>query len=109
MPGATWLALMSYPLFTTTAPDGTALSTCWQDRARNDRRMVYPLWSRPLTIPAVQALLHHPILAEATDHRPSPQAQLLSIFWIGHAARRRIPARKSAGVLTPLAVTSTRS
>jgi hypothetical protein len=109
VPGATWLALMSYPLFTTTAPHGTALTTCWQERSRNDRRMVYPLWSQPLSIPTVQALLNHPILADADDHRPSPQAQLLSIFWIGHAVRRRIPARKSAGVLTPLAVTPTAS
>ncbi|GGL19965.1 type I-G CRISPR-associated protein, Cas3-extension family [Mangrovihabitans endophyticus] len=102
VPGATWLALMSYPLLTTTAPTGPALSTCWQDRNRNDRRMVYPLWSQPLDIPAVQALLNHPILTGADSHRPVPQAQLLSIFWIGHAARRRIPARKSAGVLTPI-------
>jgi hypothetical protein len=106
VPGATWLALMSYPLFTSTAPTGQALSTCWQDRGKAGRRMVYPLWSHPLNIPAVQALLDHPVLVGGDDHRPSPQAQLLSIFWIGHAARRLLPAGKSAGVLTPLTLRS---
>ncbi|KUL29469.1 type I-G CRISPR-associated protein, Cas3-extension family [Actinoplanes awajinensis] len=104
VPGATWLALMAYPLLSTTAPTGPPLSTCWQDRGRNDRRMVYPLWSQQLDIPAIVALLNHPVLGTAEDHRPSPQAKLLSIFWIGHAGRRRIPARKSAGVLAPIAI-----
>jgi hypothetical protein len=108
VPGATWLALMSYPLFSTTANAGPPLSTCWQQRSRVDRRMVYPLWSQPFDTTGIQALLNHPILATADDHRPTPQMNLLSIFWIGHAARRRIPARKSAGVLTPITRTGAR-
>lgn len=102
VPGATWLALMSYPLMITTAPNGTPLSTCWQDRGRGDRRMVYPLWSHPLDLPAIKTLLDHPVLATVDDHRPTPPMALLTVFWIGHAARRRIPARKSAGVLAPI-------
>ncbi|MGB8380595.1 MAG: hypothetical protein WCG47_04975, partial [Dermatophilaceae bacterium] len=30
VPGATWLALMSYPLLRTTAVGGTPMTTCWQ-------------------------------------------------------------------------------
>jgi hypothetical protein len=102
VPGATWLALMSYPLMRTTASSGQPLSTCWQDFGRRvGRRMVYPLWSAPLDPAAVQAVLSHPVLQSAEPGRPPEVATLLSVFWIGHAARRRIQGRTFAGVLTP--------
>ncbi|GIE91582.1 type I-G CRISPR-associated protein, Cas3-extension family [Actinoplanes regularis] len=102
VPGATWLALMAYPLFRTTAASGQSLSTCWQDCGpRIDRRMIYPLWSAPLDTASVQALLAHPILAGADSGTPPPEALLLSMFLVVHAARRRIPGRNFAGVLTP--------
>jgi hypothetical protein len=104
VPGATWLALMSYPLLRTTAPEGQPMSTCWQNLGRRaGRRMVYPLWSTPLDTVAVQALLSHPVLAGADPGRPPDLAGLLSVFWIGHAARRRIPGRNFSGVLAPAA------
>jgi hypothetical protein len=101
VPGATWLALMSYPLLRTTAVDGQPISTCWQNLGRAGRRMVYPLWSEPLDTVAVQVLLSHPVLAGAEPGPPPPLATLLSVFWIGHAARRRIPGRNFSGVLAP--------
>ncbi|HET8661322.1 MAG TPA: hypothetical protein VFM55_20275 [Micromonosporaceae bacterium] len=103
VPGATWLALMAYPLLRTTAAGGEPMSTCWQDLGdRAGRRMVYPLWSSPLDIPAVQAVLSHPVLAGVSTGAAPAAATLLSIFWIGHAARRRIPKRDFAGVLVPV-------
>lgn len=103
VPGATWLALMAYPLLRTTAAGGEPMSTCWQDFGRRaGRRMVYPLWSSPLDIPAVQAVLSHPVLASAGPGPAPAAATLLSIFWVGHAARRRIPGRNFAGVLVPV-------
>nr|WP_147200973.1 hypothetical protein [Pseudonocardia asaccharolytica] len=102
VPGATWLALMSYPLMRTTAADGRPMSTCWQDFGRRvGHRMVYPLWSAPLAPAAVQAVLSHPVLQGAESGRPPELATLLSMFWIGHASRRRIPGRTFAGMLTP--------
>jgi hypothetical protein len=103
VPGATWLALMSYPLLRTTAAGTEPITTCWQDLGRRvgGRRMVYPLWSSPLDVAAIQAVLSHPVMDGAEHGKPSPQAELLSIFWIGHAVRRRIPGRTFAGVLTP--------
>lgn len=103
VPGATWLALMSYPLLRTTAVDARPVSTCWQHLNRRlGRRMIYPLWSAPLDTAAVQALLSHPVLVGAEAGPPPPLATLLSVFWIGHAARRKIAGRKSSGVLVPI-------
>jgi hypothetical protein len=103
VPGATWLALMAYPLLRTTAIAGEPLSTCWQKIGpRSGRRMIYPLWSAPLDTAAVQALLVHPILHAAEAGAPPPAATLLSVFWIVHAGRRRIPGRNFAGVLAPM-------
>jgi hypothetical protein len=102
VPGATWLALMSYPLLRTTAMGGQPMSTCWQNLGRRTgRRMIYPLWSAPLDTAAIQALLSHPVLTGAEPGAPPPLAALLSVFWIGHAVRRRIPGRNFSGVLAP--------
>jgi hypothetical protein len=102
VPGATWLALMAYPLMITTASGGEPVTTCWQDLGRKaGRRLVYPLWSQPLTVDAVKAVLAHPVLARAEPGPGPDKAQMLSIFWVCHAERRRIPGRTFAGVLTP--------
>jgi hypothetical protein len=102
VPGATWLALMAYPLMRTTATEGEPRTTCWQNLGpRAGRRMIYPLWSNPLVPDSVQALLTHPVLDRAEPGAPPPTAQPLSIFTVVHAARRRLPRRKFAGVLTP--------
>jgi hypothetical protein len=102
VPGATWLALMSYPLMRTTATRGTPVSTGWQDLGRRiGRRLVCPLWSAPLDPAAVRAILCHPVLRGAKPGEPSVAARLLSVFWVAHAARRRLPGRTFAGVLAP--------
>lgn len=103
VPGATWLALMSYPLLRTSATAGRALSSGWQNLGpgTSNRRFIWPLWFQPLDIHATRILLTHPVLASADPGQPPAPAQALSIFWIGHAERRRIPGRTFAGVLTP--------
>lgn len=102
VPGATWLALMSYPLLRTTADGHGPATTCWQDLGRRQgRRMIYPLWSAPLDPPAVRAVLSHPVLSRAEPGTPPSAARALSVFWIQHAERRTIPGRTFAGVLTP--------
>ena len=102
VPGATWLALMSYPLMRTTAAGSEPITTAWQDFGRPaGRRMVYPLWSDPLDVAAAAAVLTHPVLRGADPGRPPEGAELLSVFAVVHAHRRRIPGRTFAGVLTP--------
>lgn len=108
VPGATWLALMSYPLMLTTAQAGQPATTCWQDHGRREgKRLVYPLWSQPLDIHAVRAVLTHDVLRDAGPGTPPAAAQALSVFWIVHAQRRKIPGRTFAGVLVPISTPST--
>ena len=104
VPGATWLALMAYPLLLTTGTGtrssgggGQVTSTGWQDlSSREDRwRLVYPLWSAPLDIHAVRTLLSHEILGRAAPGSPPPGADLLSVFRICHAHRRSSPGGPS--------------
>lgn len=100
VPGATWLALMSYPMMRTTSLGHDPVSTCWQDLGRRGgRRMIYPLWSEALDNAAVAALLSHPVLDRAEPGAPPEPARALSVFVIVHAERRRIPGRTFAGVL----------
>jgi hypothetical protein len=102
VPGATWLALMSYPLMLTTARGGQPATTSWQDHGRREgKRLVYPLWSAPLDVHAVRAVLSHDVLRDAPPGTPPAAARALSVFWIAHARRRKIPGRTFAGVLTP--------
>lgn len=102
VPGATWLALMAYPLMRTTAITGEPRTTCWQDLGhRAGKRMIYPLWSTPLDTDTVGLLLSHPILEQAQPGKPPGPAKLLSIFRVVHATRRRLPGRTFAGVLVP--------
>ncbi len=103
VPGATWLALMSYPLLRTTASRGEPLTTTWQATGRRAgaRRMVYPLWSQPLDVHAVSALLHHPELSGVAPGPVGDRIALLSVFLVCAAERRRIPGRTFAGVLVP--------
>ncbi len=67
VPGATWLALMSYPLLRTTASmRHRALSSGWHTttlsggRAYSELRL--PLWEQPISSAAVTALVEHPAL-----------------------------------------------
>ena len=102
VPGATWLALMSYPLMRTTSPGSEPSTTCWQDLGRRARRrVVYPGWSGPLALPPVPVRLSHTGRDRAEPGQPPPGAELLSVFEVVHAQRRRIPGRTFAGVLTP--------
>jgi hypothetical protein len=111
VPGATWLALMSYPLMITTAgPGGAPTTTGWQypTHREADRRFVYPLWSASLDLDAVRTLLRHPVLEGAEPGRAKPAAQVLTIFLVCGAVRRQLPGGKSGGVLAPLPPGSTR-
>jgi hypothetical protein len=123
VPGATWLALMSYPLIRTTSTDGRrATSTGWYTSGRRVR-LRWPLWRNPLDLAAIRALWESPLLTRAargddsaadaeSDRRVEKtvtlgkearqQLMAIGVFHIGRAERRRIPGRNFSGVLGPV-------
>ena len=105
VPGATWLALMSYPLFPVHGRAGRALAGGWQvidDRAT----FAWPLWETPLPIEGLLTLVTHPqctVYPVDNALHAAPPTEL-SVFRICAARRRLVPARKFDGVLTPMTV-----
>lgn len=100
VPGATWLALMAYPLLRTTAQGSDPVTTGWHREGGRPPRFVWPLWSRPLDCHAIVALLEHPALAQGGNGFPASGMAGLSVFSIHRAQRRQ--GEKSAGVLGPI-------
>lgn len=101
VPGATWLALMSYPLLRTTALGSEPITTGWHRRHHQPAVFVYPLWTTPLDRHAIVALLEHPLIQEGVGGELPTRARALSIFSIRRAQRRRVSGRTFAGVLAP--------
>lgn len=102
VPGATWLALMSYPLLRTTARGSEPITTGWHRQRRQPSLFVYPLWTVPLDRQAATALLEHPLMLQCVRGEVPAAADVLSIFAVRRAQRRRIPGRTFAGVLGPV-------
>ncbi len=103
VPGATWLALMSYPLLRTTAAGTERVTTGWHRRGRRQPPIfVYPLWKAPLDRHAVAALLEHPVMQLCVLGEPADAVEVLTVFKVCRAQRRRIPGRTFAGVLRPV-------
>lgn len=110
VPGATWLALMSYPLMRTTASlRKRALSSGWHvvrsgTRVYDELRL--PVWEQPLGTAAVTALIEHPALARIDEmtlqRRNQADLAVLGIVHVCRARRYQPPGAKSAGVLTPV-------
>lgn len=111
VPGATWLALMSYPLLRTTCSErGRALSSGWHAirmpgvRPYDELRL--PVWKQPLAPASVTALIEHPAVApprnksQATGSRDELVA--LGIIYVCRARRYQPSGGKSAGVLTTI-------
>lgn len=111
VPGATWLALMSYPLLRTTiSPRKRALSSGWHTVAGGGSRpydeLRLPVWEQPLGTAGVTALIEHPALSKISG-RPGPAGKTdelvaLGIVHVCRARRYQPPGGKSAGVLTPV-------
>jgi len=102
VPGATWLALMSYPLFRTTALGSEPITSGWHRALRSPPLFVYPLWLVPLDCHAMTALIEHPLMQRCVGGELPAAASALSIFTVRRAQRRRIPGRTFAGVLGPV-------
>ena len=105
VPGATWLATMAIPLLRVTGNGERTDATLWYRVARRPV-MIWPLWHKPLEMPAVQVMIEHPCLAPI-DERPTVRSDswaALGIFAVYGAERQRITGRNFAGVLAPCPV-----
>nr|WP_147436579.1 hypothetical protein [Propionibacterium australiense] len=105
VPGATWLALMSYSLWTTTASGAQPRTSGWHTVSRGRRReeeLRLPLWGERLGPAAVKVLVEHPALVgdwKSIDH---DALRTLGVIHVCRARRRKAEGGKSAGVLVPL-------
>lgn len=99
VPGATWLALMSYPLLRTTAIGKEPITTSWYRRADKTLLFIYPLWEKPLDPYAILALLEHPLMTQCIDGNVADALSVMGVFSVQRAKRYPVPGRKFAGVL----------
>ena len=107
VPGATWLALMSYSLWTTTAARKRPRTSGWHSvrmRHHSIQELRLPLWEEPLSPAGIKALVEHPALEGEPTLPLSQEIRLLKIFHICRARRYKSPSCKSAGILKPLAL-----
>ena len=105
VPGATWLALMSYPAWTTTATGSHPRTSGWHTVGRRPvQELRLPLWREPLGPRAVKALVEHPVLEGKGEEKTldADVLRLLGIFHICRARRRKIKDSQSSGVLVPV-------
>ena len=103
VPGATWLALMSYPLWITTATGKHAHTSGWHliSKPRGSaKELRLPLWEEPIGPAAIKALVEHPALDADMMESLSQEVRLLGVFHICRA--RRLGGDHSAGVLAPV-------
>jgi hypothetical protein len=98
VPGATWLAVMSFPLFRTTVSGGALVTTGW--RVRPSTVFVYPLWSVPLDVHGIVALMEHPEVGIAAPGDTGRKLTALGVIRLCAANRRA--GNKSSGVLGPV-------
>lgn len=102
VPGATWLALMSYPMLRTTATGTEPITSGWHRRPRTPPTFLYPLWTTPLGRDAIVALIEHPLWKLAVNGMLPDEAGALGVFAVRRFRRQRIPGRTFAGVLAPV-------
>lgn len=117
VPGATWLALASLPLFPL-GGDGKNVRAPGWFRARLPRRRLswvfaWPVWSEPRTVRMVELMVRHPVIRDAVAEVSSlatgrgsasgsvrRSADALGIEAVPLAVRWSPPSAKSAGYLT---------
>ncbi|MBM0238672.1 hypothetical protein JNW88_18700 [Micromonospora sp. ATA32] len=112
VPGATWLAVMAFPLLRLTGTGSSPQATLWHTvPGRRQALMVWPLWQQPLNTHAVSALLEHPALRPRVTAEGVAVARAcwppLGVFAVAGASRQGVEGRKSAGVLAPITIRTT--
>lgn len=105
VPGATWLALMSYPLWTTTANGKRPRTSGWHSEPGGGsvvEELRLPLWLEPLGPAAIVALVEHPELDLAWTDVDQRWLHLTGVIFVCRARRRKARGEKAAGVLVPI-------
>lgn len=111
IPGATWLALMSIPLFRQVGDGRFGESVGWQRdrRAVRPRRLVWPIWTEPRSLAAIEVLLSHPDVVSAArapaEHRQGGKSRARSVSSLealgvtAVCSARRVPLGNADGPL----------
>jgi hypothetical protein len=103
VPGATWLAVMSYPLFRTTAQNREVVTSGWHLMGQyRDPMLILPVWEPAIDSQTAVSLIEHPTMAGAIDGTVSEAMKVLGIIAVCRAQRRHLPGRTFDGVLAPL-------
>lgn len=105
VPGATWLALMSYPLWMTTANGKRPRTSGWHSEPGGGslaEELRLPLWLEPLGPAAIIALIEHPELDRAWADMDQRWLHLTGVISVCRARRRKAHGEKAAGVLVPI-------
>lgn len=105
VPGATWLALMSYPLWITTASGKHPRTSGWHSEPGGGslaEELRLPLWLEPLGPAAIIALVEHPELDRAWADMDQRWLHLAGVISVCRAHRRKARGEKAAGVLVPI-------
>ncbi len=102
VPGATWLAVMSYELWHTTLRGNRTHTSCWHwgGKGQSDPEVLLPLWRSPLGPSAIKALIEHPALD--TPKLEQGTLDLLGVFRVCRARRiKTAPGKNADSVLAP--------
>ena len=104
VPGATWLAVQALPALRLSGDGRRTRASGWH-RVGRENYLLWPLWSPPLTLRAVQTLLEHPRLAPRPGHGLVVDVAPLRALgvWAVHAAQRRSTGNAD-GPLVPVRV-----
>jgi hypothetical protein len=113
VPGATWLAIMALPLLRLSGNGTSVRATLWHSIAgRRQPVMTWPIWRQPLDTLGIVTLLEHPDLGPRATANGITVIQsgwpALGVFAVAGAARQPIEGRKSAGVLAPITIRTTK-
>lgn len=97
VPGATWLALMATPLFRQVGNGRRGEAVGWRrpPRSVRPRQLVWPVWTQPRSLAAVEALLSHP---EVRTEAPAGAA-LSALGVVALCSASRVPLGNADGPL----------
>lgn len=106
VPGATFLALMALPLVPSRTPGQFATETVgWSASRKIPKGFAWPVWSAPMSIDSVTALLDHPLVAKAVRENDESSKDRLQALGLSAVFRSvRVGAGNNDAAMAPASV-----